>query len=511
MDIRMWESIASMTEHWAVVQPDAIAVASVAGHRQTFAGLDRRASQLSTVLAGIPGPIAYVGADPVTWAEIMVAASKTGIAAVPINWRLSPSEVDRLLRHCRPTVVVADVAFAALVNPALSNESVTVVFDAERDRVGEYADWGADGPTEVPARDHPADEDVLLMYTSGTSGTPKAVRVTNGQIAANLAAASPWVIDDNSVICVPAPLFHLSGTGWLFYCLGRGARFVGTGGASPASVLATMVEVGATHMLTVPAILQEMVRVPEAATIELPQLQTLIYAGSPMPPALIVEAQSVLGCDFIQSYGMTETCGPITFLDIEDHRTGGARLASAGRPAAGVEIAVRVPGTAGDAAIGETGEVWTRSPLVTPGYWQNDEDNVKAFDADRWFRTGDAGHLDADGYLYLTDRMSDMIITGGENVYPVEIENVLAEHPAVSEVGVFGMPHHRWGETVVAVVVAADATDPDPRELIAYCRERIAHYKCPTHVEVVNELPRTASGKVVKHRLPDLVAERADT
>jgi long-chain acyl-CoA synthetase len=327
------------------------------------------------------------------------------------------------------------------------------------------------------------------------------VQVTNANIAANLATPAPWEVGPASVVCVPAPLFHVSGTGWLFYCLGKGARSVFLTDASPEAVLRALAEHRATHMLSVPAVVQVLVRSPSVGTTDLTSLETVIYGGSPMPPAVIAEARAALGCDLVQSYGMTEACGPITFLDPEDHRRGGARLSSAGRVADGVEIRIHDPATGEELPVGATGEVWTRSALLTPGYLGDEEDTARAFRDGGWFRTGDAGHLDEDGYLFLTDRITDMIITGGENVYPVEVENVLADHPAVADVAVVGAPHERWGETVVAMVVAAEGAAPTEHDLIAFCRERLAHYKCPTRIDFIDELPRTPSGKVLKRQL----------
>ncbi|TYB45461.1 AMP-binding protein [Actinomadura chibensis] len=494
-------SLADMADHWARVAPGRPATGNAGGRRLDFGALADRSAQVADALGAAAGPVAYLGRDSAVWAETMVGASRRGVPAVPLNWRLAPAELARVLEHARPSVVVSDAAFLPSLGRERESEEKVVVLNGDLDFVGEYDSWLSGRPTTFESRPADPGATALLVYTSGTSGRPKGVRLTNGNIAANLASSAPWEVGPGSVVCVPTPLFHVSGTGWLFYCLGRGARSVFLTDASPEGVLRVLADVRATHMLSVPAVVQTLVQSPAVADADLSSLKTLIYGGSPMPPAVIREAAAALGCDLVQSYGMTEACGPITFLDAADHRRGGPRLASAGRAADGVEISVRDPATGADVPAGTTGEVWMRSALLTPGYLGDDADDARAFGADGWFRTGDAGHLDDGGYLFLTDRVTDMIITGGENVYPVEVENVLADHPDVAEVAVVGAPHERWGETVVALVVARPGTAPAGPELIAFCRERLAHYKCPTRVDIVGELPRTPSGKVLKRRL----------
>lgn len=500
--------IESAVARWAADSPDRAAVSNAAGESLTFGQLDNRADQVAAALSDATGPVAFIGTNALTWAEVMVGANRRGVPALPVNWRLSAAETDRLLDHARPSVIVVEVAQAPLIGAEPGTADGTLVYSAARELLGTYESW-RDRATLGTSEGRVTGDCAVLVYTSGTSGTPKGVQITDQNIEANLATPAPWQVDEQSVVGVPAPLFHVSGTGWVFYCLCRGAHFVSTAGISATRVLDILRSARATHMLTVPAILQTLVQAPEARSAGLADLGTVIYGGSPMPPALIAEAQAVLGCDFVQTYGMTETCGPITFLTPEDHREGGVRLASAGRVAPGVSVEIRTPADANGAAPGETGEVWTRSALITPGYLRNDEQNGTAFAADGWFRTGDCGYLDAEGYLFLTDRLSDMIITGGENVYPVEVENVLAEHPDVAEVAVVGVPDERWGETVVAAVVLTPESSATPDDLIAFCRERLAHYKCPTRLVLAAELPRTGSGKVMKKDLRTRLRENA--
>jgi acyl-CoA synthetase (AMP-forming)/AMP-acid ligase II len=207
-----------------------------------------------------------------------------------------------------------------------------------------------------------------------------------------------------------------------------------------------------------------------------------------------------LGCGFAQTYGLTETSGGITVLTPEDHEVRG-RLTSCGRPFPGVELQIRDAQSGIALPTGDSGEVWTRSFQNMVGYWRQPEATAAALPAGGWLRTGDVGHLDGDGYLYLHDRLNDMIVTGGENVYPAEVEHALLAHPAVHDAAVIGLPHERWGETVSAVVVATPGAALEPQDLIVFIRGRLAHFKCPTSVRVVDELPRNASGKLLRREL----------
>ncbi len=216
----------------------------------------------------------------------------------------------------------------------------------------------------------------------------------------------------------------------------------------------------------------------------------------------MVRAQEVFGADLVQSYGLTETIGVTTILRAQDHRVGpGNKLASAGRAIPGIEVAVFDPETGKPCETGQVGEVVTRGPSVTRSYWRRPADTEAAYWPGGWFRTGDAGYLDADGYLFLKDRIKDLLMSGGENIYPAEVENALMAHPAVLEVAVIGVPSPKWGETPLAVVVPKPGQSIDGDELIAFAREHLAHYKCPTAVEVVEALPRNPSGKVLKREL----------
>jgi acyl-CoA synthetase (AMP-forming)/AMP-acid ligase II len=253
-------------------------------------------------------------------------------------------------------------------------------------------------------------------------------------------------------------------------------------------------------------VLQVLLGTPGLDDTDFSSLRTMVYGASPISEHVLVGAMRALGCGFVQAYGLTETTGGIVSLAPEDHDPGGPRahlLRSAGRPWGDVELRIVDAATGRDLPDGEVGEIWAKSVQNMKGYWKNPEATAEAYpegrDADGrgWFRTGDAGYL-RDGYLYIHDRVKDMIVSGAENIYPAEIENVLMGHPDIADVAVIGVPSERWGETVKAVIVPAPGRDPEDALLIAYCRERLAHYKCPTSVDRVAALPRNPSGKILK-------------
>jgi len=259
-----------------------------------------------------------------------------------------------------------------------------------------------------------------------------------------------------------------------------------------------------TEMFVVPAVLMMLLATPTLRGTDLSSLRLIFYGASPISEDVLVKCLAEFGCGFIQVYGMTETTGAITSLAFEDHDPDGARrglLRSAGKPHGSVELRVVDPESGADVALGEVGEVWTRSAYNMAGYWRKPRDTAATIDAAGWLRTGDAGYLDAEGYLYLHDRMKDMVVSGGENIYPAEVENVLLAHRAVVDAAVIGVPDDKWGETVKAIVVLAPGSVLDEADVIAHCRANLAHYKCPTSVESLETLPRNPSGKILKRQL----------
>jgi len=316
-----------------------------------------------------------------------------------------------------------------------------------------------------------------------------------------------WELSEDGVNLVAMPLFHIGGGGWATAAMYEGATSVIVRDIDPAALVRVIPEHGITHAFLVPAVLQFMLMVPGVEEADFSSLRVMVYGASPISEKVLASAVETFGCRFWQAYGLTETTGAVVNLPPEDHDLSGStqhRLRSCGRAGPGVELRIVDVATGEDVPTGEVGEIWVRSPQVMKGYWNLPEETAKVMAEGGWFRSGDAGYLDADGYLYIHDRVKDMIVSGGENVYPAEVENVLMGHPAVADVAVIGVPDTRWGETPKAMIVRAatsDEADASEAELIAWCRERLAGYKCPTSVHWVEALPRNPSGKVLKKDL----------
>jgi acyl-CoA synthetase (AMP-forming)/AMP-acid ligase II len=297
------------------------------------------------------------------------------------------------------------------------------------------------------------------------------------------------------------PTYHIAGVGVALLTASKGGMSVLYPDFDPAKVVAAIAEHRITHSFLVPAMIQFMLQVPGAGKADYSSLQCISYGASPISEKVLIEAMRTFKCHFVQVYGLTETTGAVTCLPPEDHDPEGAKkdlLRSAGKPMDGVELRV-VDASGRDCPEGDVGEVWIRTAQNMKGYWANRKASADAFAAD-WFRSGDAGYLKG-GYLFLHDRIKDMIVSGGENIYPAEVENVLMQHPAVADGAVIGVPDERWGESVKACVVLKSGLQVLEADIIGFMRERIAHYKCPTSVDFVEAIPRNPTGKILKRVL----------
>ncbi|HEY6398812.1 MAG TPA: AMP-binding protein, partial [Solirubrobacteraceae bacterium] len=346
---------------------------------------------------------------------------------------------------------------------------------------------------------------------SGTTGLPKGVLTTQRNLAAAYLSADVWGFDSRSVSLTPLPMFHIGGIGWAYLGLVNGATTILVSEFDAAHVIDLLERERVTNAVFVPTILQMLAAVPGAAERDYSSLRSIAYGASPITTPVLRAALRTFRCPLFGVYGLTETTGGVIQLRPEDHDADGARqhlLRSAGRPLPWVEMRIVDPATGRDCDAEAVGEVWLRAPNVMAGYYNRTNETAGALLPDGWLRTGDGGYRDQDGYLFLTDRIKDMIVSGGENVYPVEVEEVLSQHPSVADVAVIGIPDERWGEVVTALVIPVAGVGVDAGELVAFARQRLAGYKLPRAVEFVADLPRSPAGKVLKRELRERYASR---
>ncbi len=467
----------------------------------SYAMIADHSARIATALvaAGVkPGDrIAYLGRNSVDYYPILFGAAMCGAVLVAVNWRLARPEIAWILEDSEAKLVFADSEFAG----AASVAPRMVLLD-------DFAAW-RDGHDATPVAHRADPEDVAVqLYTSGTTGRPKGATLCNRALLAFRSLPpdeqpewNRWSDDDVSLIVMPQ--FHIGGTGFGLQTLCAGATGLVMTDFDAGRVLDAIEKERLSKVFTVPSAIRLLIDHPRARSIDYSRIRTLVYGASPIPLDLLREAMAVFGCGFVQQYGMTETCGTICALPPEEHHVDGTlRMRSAGKPLPGVDV--RILDSAGHPLPnGETGEIAIHAQTLMNGYWNNEAATREAIDGDGYFRSGDAGMLDADGYLYIQDRIKDMIVSGGENVYPAEVEAVLSSHPDIAEVAVIGVPDAKWGEAVKAIVVAANGATIDPPALIAWARERLAGYKLPKTIDRIDALPRNAGGKVLRRTLRD--------
>ncbi len=457
--------------------------------------------------------IGYLGKNSDIFYELLLGAARAGVTLVPVNWRLAAQEAAWILEDAGCRLLFATPGHAAdLITLAdhLPLRPPVLVIDGD-DRASAYAAWRAAHDPADAGADRVADvrdtEAIAVqIYTSGTTGRPKGALISQRALLAFRSlpeeaqpAWNRWTEDDVSLIVMPQ--FHIGGTGFGLQTLCAGATGLVAEEFSADLVLDAIATMGLSKLFTVPSALQLIMRHPRARQVDYGRIRTIVYGASPMPLEVLREAIDIFQCGFVQQYGMTEMCGTICVLPPEDHQIeGNARMTSAGRALAGVDIAIVDP-HGQPVGPGESGEVVIRSPTAMSGYWNLPGATAEAFDANGYFRSGDAGFLDEDGYLYLRDRIKDMIVSGGENVYPAEVENAVRDHADVAEVAVIGVPDPLWGEAVKAVVVLRPGAVADAEAIRDWARRTIAGYKVPKTVDFVQSLPRNATGKVLRRTL----------
>jgi long-chain acyl-CoA synthetase len=501
------DRVADVIRRHATERPNAVALRH--GARElTYAEVHARSSRLARALlahgVGVGTRVAYLDRSSPEVVELLFAASKIGAVLVPLNWRLAVPELAAVLADAQAPVLIAGPEFRDAAERVRPRDLIVVGEDYER--------WLAAHEARDPGGRGAAGDVIVQMYTSGTTGVPKGVLTTHGNLAVTAQTSLRWAFDERSVSLTPLPMFHIGGIGWAYCGLWHGATTVLVSDFDPAGVLDALEHQRVTNAVLVPTMLQMLTAVPRAADRDYSALRSIAYGAAPITTPVLKASLRTFGCALFGLYGLTETTGGVIALEPEDHDPGGPRehlLRSAGRPYPWVELKIVDP-VSGDALPPRAvGEVWLRGPNVTPGYFNRPAETAAALTPDGWLRTGDGGFLDEQNYLFLTDRIKDMIVSGGENVYPVEVEEALAQHADVVDVTVIGVPDAHWGEAVKALIVPRPGARPAPEDLIAFARERLAGYKLPRSVEFVDAFPRTPSGKVLKRELRDRYATQS--
>ncbi len=507
--IESMRTLADIGSYWAQAAPDRVAL--VAGDDQwTFAEVEsdscRVAQGLAAAGVGAGDRIAFLDKNVPEYFPHLFGGAKLNAVSVAVNWRLAPPEMEFIINNAEAKVLFVGPEFLDhIAKIELTTVSLIIVIgDPGSSGHITYADWIAQYEPVAPEVEIAGGDTCYQLYTSGTTGLPKGVEITNDNFLTTMSTgASAWEFHDEAVNLVAMPLFHIAGSGWAvagWYC---GAQTVLAREVNPMEIIDLIPARGITHALLVPAVLQFILAVPSSAEADFSTMEAVVYGASPITEEVLAGSLALFGCRFMQAYGLTETTGGVVQLDPEDHDPGGEKghlLRAAGKAWGDVELRIVDASSLEDVADGEVGEVWVKSAQNMKGYWKNPEATAAAFTEPDWFRTGDAGYMN-DGYLFIHDRVKDMIVSGGENIYPAEIENALMKHPSIADIAAIGVPSEKWGETVKAMVVAAPDTELDADEVIAFARENLAHYKCPTSVDFMEMLPRNPSGKILKTEL----------
>ena len=492
--------------------PDTLAF-TFGDEEQSFAELDAGSNRVANALkaAGVTKGerVSFLGKNHPLYFEALLGAAKLGAVMTPVNWRLAAPEVAYILGNCEARIVFVGEGFSDMLGKVRSQcprvEQVIGIDAPDHDGT-DYRTWRDAFSNTDPMVPVGLDDDALQLYTSGTTGRPKGAVMTHGSILASRASDDPdereWQKPvEGDVTLLAMPCFHISGTGTGIGTMVAGTNSIVLPEYDPTQALDLIENYNISKIFLVPAAIQILLNHPRVKEVDFSRLQYVTYGASPIPLELMREAMAVLGCGFVQMYGMTETSGTIVALDPEDHvPEGSPKMRSVGKPLSGVEVKI-IDEQGNEVAANAVGEIATRSSKNMSRYWNNPDATAETIDAEGWLRTGDAGYLDEDGYLYIHDRVKDMIISGGENVYPAEVENALYSHPKVADVAVIGVPDQKWGEAVKACVVVKEGETLSEADIIAHAREHIAGYKCPKSVDFIAALPRNPSGKILRREL----------
>jgi acyl-CoA synthetase (AMP-forming)/AMP-acid ligase II len=475
----------------------------------TFADIEDRSNRVANALlaTGVAAQsrIAVLAKNTPVFYDLLLGAAKVDVVLVPVNYRLSPIEIAFILNDSNAELLFVSQEFASSIErirDKLTSIREVLLIDGPAGVTSQFVAWRDWHSARKPEKAVASDAITVQMYTSGTTGRPKGALLTHDNVLQSLCGGvpvwGPW--HDRDVILVCMPQYHIGASIWGIAGLWLGVESVLTTEFNTAQALSIIEKHRITKVQLASVMMKMMMDDANCSRTDFSSLELIVYGAAPASLSLVRRAQQTFGCGIAQGYGMTETAGTITYLSPEDHASASElKLKSAGRQVEGVEI--RVVGPDGSSLpSGSVGEIVCQGRQVTQGYWMLPEATAEAIQ-DGWFHTGDAGYIDENGYLFVCDRVKDMIVSGGENIYPAEVESVLQSHPDVADVAVIGVPDERWGEAVKAIVVGRPGADLRQDQLIEFARSQIAHFKAPRSVDFVDALPRNASGKILKREL----------
>ena len=497
------------TFQWRIEQSSDDIAFKFNGRETTYKEYDQKANRVANgIIAEGCSPnsrVAVLAKNSDMYAEILFGSLKSRTALVGINWRLAAPEVVFVVNDSESELLFVGPDFYELID-SIKDEFTHVrqIIAIEDDHVSwqSYASWRNSFEDNDPKLTGHADDDVIQLYTSGTTGHPKGVRLTNKNVNASTPMVEetwgkPW--HEKSVNFVLSPLFHIAGSNIVIMGVVFGCKNIVIPEPDPGLILHMIHTEKIETAFMVPALIQFLLNHPDAKTTDFSSLRQIVYGASPISEDTLLKAIEVMGCEFWQVYGLTETSGIGTTLSPDHHEPSLGKLRSCGKKYTGVDIRI-VDDDKNEVALGEVGEIVIKSSVIMKGYWNRDEANKESI-VDGWFYTGDAGYFDDDDFLYIYDRVKDMIISGGENIYPAEVENALMSHPDIMDAGVVGVPDDKWGETVKGFVILKEGSNITEAEIIASTKQKIASYKCPTSINFITEMPRNPSGKILRREL----------
>ena len=497
----------------AVRDPGAEVARDGSGAVLTRGDMRDRANRVANALHAIglrPGDrLAVLAKNCLDYPTLYFGAAKAGVVIVPLNYRLAPGEWTYIINNSEAKAFIARAEYVAAISDIrndLKTIETYIALDIEApDGWLAFEEWIDGQPTTAPDVEISPNDDVIQMYTSGTTGLPKGVMLTHGCVTANL--VQMLIISEVEAVRmqVVAPFYHAGATmSSLVAVMGGGSLYVHEDFV-PDEVVRVLDEEDIGITFLVPAMIQALlIFVPNVRDRKYERLQMISYGASPISEETLRQAMDVFGCKFSQGFGQTESSAMLTYLSSDDHlrALSGDKpelLRSAGRAGPGTDVKI-VDDDGNELPRGEVGEIIGRGPQLMRGYWKLPDATASTL-KDGWLHTGDAGHLDDEGYVFISDRIKDMIVSGGENVYPAEIEQVLFTHPDVADVAVIGIPDDTWGEIVHAVVQLRPGAETTAANIIDFCRDKLAGYKRPRSVEFIDAIPRNASMKVLKKDL----------